>query len=168
MKAIFRIERALAECIQVDLTRPHPFAKERVGFIACGVAAIETGYLLLAHTYRPVDDADYENDARVGAMMGSGAIRQALQYAYNNRVAMFHVHRHEHRGTPEFSPLDVQENAKFVPDFWKVRSKLPHGAIVMSLDSMTGAWWNPHTKQAQNIDEMAVLGRPIVTHRKDS
>lgn len=163
MRAIFRIERSLLNSIHVDLSRPHSFAHERVGFIACSVGALADGHLLLAHTYLQVDDDDYENDPRVGAMMGASAIRKALQYAYNNHVAMFHVHRHEHRGRPGFSPVDMRESAKFVPDFWKVSPKIPHGAIVLSHDSMRGAWWNPESKLAQYIDELTVLGRPIVT-----
>lgn len=165
MKAILRIERALLDSIHLDLNRPHRFAQERVGFLACGLGALEEGYLLLASSYQPVEDGDYENDPRVGAMMGPGAIRKALQFAYNHPVAMFHVHRHEHRGAPQFSPVDVRENAKFMPDFWKVRPKFPHGALLLSHDAMTGAWWHPGSRQVHYVDEITVLGRPLMTYR---
>lgn len=165
MKAILRIEQALLDSIHADLNRQHRFANERVGFVACDIGMLEDGYLLLASSYLTVEDGDYENDPRVGAMMGPGAIRKALQFAYNHTVAMFHVHRHEHWGLPQFSPVDVRENAKFVPDFWKVRPKFPHGALVLSLDAITGSWWNPGSRQTLSIDEIAVLGRPVITYR---
>lgn len=165
MKAIFRIERALLDQIHKDLSRSHPFAAERVGFVACAVGTLDGGHLLLASSYHPVADADYEDDPRVGAMMGSAAIRKALQFAYNQPVAMLHVHRHEHRGRPEFSPVDISESAKFVPDFWKVRPKLPHGMLVLSKNAATGAWWDPATKAVNYMDEVTVIGRPIMTYR---
>ncbi|MBC2729973.1 hypothetical protein [Thiobacillus sp.] len=168
MKAIFRINRALLDEIHSDLNRRHPFAVERVGFIACGAAALPDGYLLLAQSYHPVADEHYEEDLLVGAMMGSNAIRKSLQLAYQEPVSMFHVHRHEHRGKPHFSRVDVQESARFVPDFWKVRPNKPHGAIVLSHDSMSGAWWNPESKKAQSFAEMAVIGRPTFTYREEA
>ncbi len=161
MKVAFRINRALLSLVHDDLSRPHPFAHERVGFIGCRVAALQDGHLVLADTYQPVHDDDYEDDPTVGAMMGAGAIRKALQFAYQHPVAMFHVHRHEHKGLPGFSRTDVRENAKFIPDFWKVRPATPHGAIVLSYDAIAGAWWDPATRQAQPIDEFAVLGQPL-------
>jgi hypothetical protein len=165
MRAIFRIERRLLESIHTDLNREHKYAAERVGFISCRVGALAEGYLLLAQSYHPLEDQDYEDNPLVGAMMGSNAIRKALQYAYNNTSAMFHVHRHEHNGKPRFSKIDVSESAKFIPNFWNVRPKLPHGTIVLSHDSMVGAWWNPKSKSSQLIDELAVIGRPVIIYR---
>lgn len=162
MKAVFRINRTLVDQIHEDLSRPHRFAHERVGFVACKTAALQDGLLVLAESYRPIHDDDYEDDRTVGAMMGPGAIRKALQFAFQNPVAMFHVHRHEHRGQPGFSRTDARESAKFVPDFWKVRPSLPHGAIVLSLDGIAGSWWDPATRQIQPIDEFAILGRQLL------
>lgn len=163
MKVIFRIERALLDAIHADLNRLHPFAAERVGFIVCRIAYLTDGQLLLAQSYKQIADEDYENNSHVGAMMNANAIRKALQFAYNNSVAMFHVHRHEHVGRPKFSSIDVREYGKFVPDFRKVQPTLSHGAILFSYDSMIGAWWCPKSKQPHYIDEMAVIGRPVVT-----
>ena len=161
MKTVFRIQNALLKSIHVDLSRPHPFAHERVGFIACRVGGLPEGQVLLADSYCVVADEDYENDPSVGAMMGSGAIRKALQFSYSEGTAMFHVHRHEHKGKPGFSKIDISEGGKFVPDFWNVNRSMPHGMIVLSKDSMTGAWWDPKNKQTQYIDEMVVIGRVI-------
>jgi hypothetical protein len=161
MRTLFRIERRLIDEIRADLTRPHAFAYERVGFIACRVGEIENGFTLLAERYLPVADEDYEDDPRVGAMMGSAAIRKALQVAYRDQVSMVHVHQHEHRGVPRFSSIDLYESAKFVPDFFKVCKDVPHGTLVLSQDAMVGMAWNPSTRARCAMTELSVIGRPL-------
>lgn len=138
----FRISQALLKVIHDDLDRPHQFAAERVGFVACNFKKAANGNSeFTASNYYPVADEHYVDNPRVGAMMGPSAIRTALQLAYQNPVSMFHIHRHDHRGTPRFSPVDGRENSRFIPDFWKVRGHQPHGAIVLSLSSMFGMCW---------------------------
>jgi hypothetical protein len=118
MKLVFRIEGKLLDRIRADLRRPHPFAHERVGFISAKAGALPAdGLTIMAVDYHPVADDHYLDDPRVGAMMGSAAISKALEIAYRTNSSMFHVHLHEHAGTPQFSPTDTSENAKFVPDF---------------------------------------------------
>lgn len=162
MKLIFRIPGPLLLEIRADLARPHDFAAERVGFISCNVASLsDGGILILARTFHQVDDDDYLDDHRVGAMMGPDAIRKALQLAYKLPTALFHVHVHEHRGTPWFSRTDLSENANFVPDFWHVRPTFPHGAIVLSLDSMAGMCWIPGKPKPLRIQDFARIGAPM-------
>jgi hypothetical protein len=161
MRTLFRIERSLIDESRSDLARPHPFAHERVGFIACRVGAIEGGYTLLAERHLPVADEDYDDDPRVGAMMGSAAIRKALQVAYRDQVSMVHVHQHEHRGVPLFSSIDLRESAKFIPDFFKVSKDVPHCALVLSRDAMAGMAWSPNTRTPRPITELSVIGRPL-------
>lgn len=163
MNTAFRIERALLKRVHSDLSREHPFAAERVGFIACEMGSVNDGALLLAHEYLVIDDEDYEYSPSpdVGAMMGPGAIRKALQYAYNSEAVMLHVHRHDHVGCPQFSRLDLKESAKFVPDFWKVRPNVPHGTLVLSRDAMFGLCWDPASRQPTPINQLSVIGRPL-------
>lgn len=162
MKTAFRIERSLLERVHQDLSRPHEHAHERVGFIACSTAGLEGGQLLLADEYLPVADEDYANNPSVGAMMGPAAIRKALEYAYGRHgVSMLHVHRHDHRGVPGFSKVDLSESARFMPDFWKVRAGVPHGIVVFSFNSMVGLAWDPATRRPEPIEQMAVVGRPV-------
>lgn len=166
MKTSFRITRDLLTEVHNDLSRPHPFAAERVGFISCGVGKItDIGIVILAQKFHPVANEHYINDLSVGAMMGSAAIRIALQFAYQRQVSMFHVHRHEHYGQPRFSRVDLRESARYIPDFWKVRPNLPHGTIVLSHDSMFGLCWHPGTKTPVPIDTYSVVGRPTSTIR---
>lgn len=161
MRVSFRVTRTLLDKVHADLSRPHQFALERVGFFACKTAASGDGFLLLALEYLPLADEDYEDDARYGAMMGPGAIRKALQHAYRHNVSMMHVHRHEHAGVPRFSPDDIAENAKFVPDFFKVRPRLPHGAVVLSHNALFGEVWEPGTNDRRNLNQASVIGRQL-------
>lgn len=153
--------------IHADLSRPHEHAAERVGFVACRLAGLPNdGIAILAQTYLPVADDQYERSFVVGAMMNADAIRTALEYSYNRRTAMFHVHRHDHRGPPLFSAIDMSEASRFVPDFWKVQPELVHGALVLSFDAAHGQWWDPHTRQARPFDEYITVGRPMTLQRK--
>ena len=157
-----RLTRVLLERVHADLSRPHPHALERVAFISCRQAQLWNGDLeLLVQDLHPVADDDYEHDATVGAMLGASAFRRALQIAYNAPFSMFHVHRHEHRGTPGFSNADIREAHKYVPDFWKVRPGFPHGILLLSHDSATGLAWNPQTRSPEKIPRISFVGAPI-------
>lgn len=161
MKIIFKCTSELLVRIHMDLRRPHAFAHERVGFIAAGLTAAGDDVLILSRDYRPVEDADYLRDHTVGAMMGPEAIRKALQWALCSRVALFHVHTHGGRGLPGFSGVDVRENAKFVPDFFKVAPQCVHGAVVLSADAARGQVWLGRREQYRHIDEFSVVGIPM-------
>lgn len=158
MRIEFRMTENLLDHIHNKLSLPHTFAAERVGFISCGISELPNNDLLiLGESYLPVADNDYINSPKYGALMGSPAIRKALQFTYQNRRAMFHVHRHEHKGHPKFSSVDLRESAKFVPDFWKVQPRLPHGIIVLSHDSMTGLCWHPDSNKQIPIKQFSII-----------
>ncbi|MHB8562407.1 MAG: hypothetical protein ACYDDA_00405 [Acidiferrobacteraceae bacterium] len=162
MTVLFKLTRDLVNEVRRDLARPHPFAAERVGFISCRVGRLSpSGVIVLAHNYYPVADDDYMDDPTVAAMMGPGAIRHALEHAYNTGSSMFHVHQHEHRGPPAFSRIDTREARKFVPDFWHVQPKMPHGAIVLSLNAATGLCWLPTTREVVKIAKITMVGAPL-------
>jgi len=166
MKVVFKIMDTLLDEVRRDLIRPHEFAAERVGFLVCRPARLNGGgIVILAHDYSPVDDPDYVDDPSVGAMMGPRAIRKALEFALNNQSGMFHVHMHEHFGRPRFSRVDIRESARFVPDFWNVRSEMPHGAVVLSNDSACGSCWVPGVSIPIAISEVRVVGSPMVSIR---
>ena len=162
---IFRAPSDLWETVRRDLERPHPFAAERVGFLVCRAAKLAgEGLAILATAFDSVADEDYLDDPSVGAMMGPTAIRKALQRAYNNGaedLSIFHVHMHEHRGLPGFSPIDVRENKKFVPDFFNVAPVMPHGAIVLSRNQAAGLCWYAQHAVPVPIDRFASVGAPL-------
>jgi len=90
-------------------------------------------------------------------MVGSAAISKALEIAYGSKASMFHVHLHEHLGTPRFSPTDTRESAKFVPDFFKVAPGMPHGAIV----------WSPRPSNRPLLAANDAAARPDLRRGRD-
>ena len=161
MRVQFKITSDLMTSIRSDLRRPHPFARERVGFVSAGLSASRDKVLVLAREYRPVRDSDYLDDPRVGAMMGPTAIRRALQWAMQDGVALFHVHSHGGSGIPSFSGIDLRENGKFVPDFLKVAPRSAHGAIVLSDTAARGQVWFDHSRPHKFIASFVEVGVPL-------
>ncbi len=158
MKIEFRLTVNLLDRIHKQLSLPHSFAAERVGFISCGVSELpHNGLLILGESYLPVADNDYIDSPHYGALMGSSAIRKALQFSYKNCKTMFHVHRHEHEGNPHFSSIDLRESEKFIPDFWKVQPNMPHGIIVLSHNSMSGLCWYPNNAKPKPIKIFSII-----------
>jgi hypothetical protein len=157
MNVIFRTTAHFLQGVRQDLSRPHPFAAERVGFVSIRAAQAHGALILLAQDYHPVADEDYVDDPRVGAMMGQEAIRKALNVALLQPLGVIHVHLHDHSGVPLFSRVDLTEQLKFVPDFFKVRRSMPHGAMVLSHDRARGrVWLDPGT--IIEISEFNVVG----------
>jgi hypothetical protein len=162
MKVVFKIAEGLFCSVMEDLRRPHAFALERVGFLLCRPGDLPGGGLsIFAGAFHSVADEDYLDDQTAGAVMGSDAIRKALQASYNKNASMFHVHIHEHKGKPAFSGTDKRETALFVPDFWHVQPALPHGAVVLSKDSAFGQCWIPGIAMPQEITDFISVGAPI-------
>ena len=167
VKVAFKLTADLLHRTREQLVLPHPFAAERVGFLSCRVGAVKpSGWLVLAHDFHPVEDNDYLEDFSVGAMMGPTAIRKAMQFAFNNEVAMFHVHMHGHRGQPWFSGTDLRENANFIPDFWHVRPHSVHGALVLSKDSLAGMCWHPQSPRPLRFNDFSIVGSPMSLLRR--
>jgi hypothetical protein len=165
MTTLFRAHTDLLREVRDDLCRPHPFAAERVGFLLCRAGRLkDNGLVILAGGYHLVEDDDYLDDPRVGAMMGPAAIRKAMQRAYNGGaqdIGLFHVHMHDHAGMPGFSRVDLTEYNKFVPDFFNAVPAMPHGAIVLSLDRAIGLCWRTRDAQPERIDRFASIGAPL-------
>ena len=161
MKVRFKITTALLTTIRTDLKRSHPFAYERIGFVSAGLSASCDDVLALARQYRSVNDDEYLADPSVGAMMGPEAIRRALQWAMQDGVALFHIHPHGGSGIPSFSGIDLRENAKFVPDFFKVAPQCAHGAIVLSDTAAHGQIWFDRSQPHQFITSFVEVGVPL-------
>lgn len=161
MKTSFKISQALLSSIRQDLHRAHPFAFERVGFIACSAAYTADGLIIMAYDYEPVPDDEYLRDSHAGAMMGSNAIRRGMNLALNRGkedVSVFHVHQHYGAGIPRFSGTDTRETAKFVPDFFHAAQKMPHGALILSDDRATGRIWIAEDATPLPLDRIMSVG----------
>jgi hypothetical protein len=153
----FRATRSFIQEVRRDLSRPHAFAHERVGFITVRAASGADGLVLLAENYYPVADNEYVRDNTVGAMIGQEALRKALDLALLQGVGVFHVHMHFPSARLWFSATDLREQAKFVPDFFKVCPQMPHGAVVLNDKTLAGRIWTAPA-QVKNIDEFNIVG----------
>lgn len=161
MRIQFRIAALLLDEIRADLARPHPFAFERVGFIIARCTHSTSGIIILAARYVVVPDEGYEHDESVGAMMNQVTIFSAMQLAFTEKVSIFHVHEHPGIGTPRFSNTDQRENAKFTQSFINVRPEYPHGALVLSANSLAGVCWVPGARTSSRIDQFTAVGSHV-------
>ncbi|MCB1735185.1 MAG: hypothetical protein H6981_06180 [Gammaproteobacteria bacterium] len=159
MKAILKAPSKLWSAAHEDLARRHPFAAERVGFFFAKAAVTGDGVLLLLAThYEPVVDEDYVFNPQVGAMIGSEAIRKAMQASYKNHSALIHVHSHGGRGRPEFSATDTSGAAQFVPSFFNAVPGMPHGIVVLSGDSARGLLWTAAESKPRFLTGFVTVG----------
>lgn len=162
MKTLFRATTDFTTAVRQDLSRPHHFADERVGFIAVRATAGHEHLVLLADQYDPVADQDYVRDPTVGACIGQEALRKALEIALLQPVGMFHVHAHFFLpGRLWFSRIDLREQLKFVPDFFQARDTVPHGAIVVNEAGAAGRLWLSPTV-TKKIDEFNSMGTTVI------
>jgi len=159
---ILRLHRRLVDAVRTDLRRPHAFAAERVGFIFARPPPRERSHVQVAFDYEPVPDSDYVNDDCVGARFNGAALRAALQRSLDLGAAAFHVHLHDHRGFPSFSVTDERSMTEFVPPFANLVPTSTHGALVISADSIVGAYWNVRAAHFCRL-EIGVVGFPLLT-----
>ncbi len=151
-----KITKGLVDEIVADLSRPHPFAFERVGFLTMSAGHLRSGMILLAISYLAVPDDGYVEDDRAAAVINETTIRRAMQIAYTSRVGIAHIHLHDHKGPPGFSGIDEVETSKFMPPFTSVCPERPHAAIIKSRDSFVGRCWINNIVSA--ITEFQVIG----------
>jgi hypothetical protein len=156
-----KLPNRLLDEITAHLRQPHPVALERVGFVACGGGNAPGGIVILAQSFHPVRDEDYEADRLVGARIGSRAVQSALELAYRRPLSMLFVHEHGHSGKPYPSQVDVDCWRELVPNFWHVRPELPHGALILSDDNAMGTVWVPNQADVFPINNFTVVGRQL-------
>lgn len=161
MNVAMRMTDRLWTNLHADLDRVHAFAYERVAFVSCRPADDGNGgLLLLADKMHVVPDEHYERQPNMPVTITGRAFSPMLGLAYREAVGIFHVHRHEHSGPPRFSGVDLSEASKFVPDFWKVRPRFPHGVLVLSHDSIFGLVFQQHSPKPQGISRFSIVGTP--------
>lgn len=166
MTFVCRMTGDFASRMREDLLHPHAYAYERVAFISARPAEVGDGLVLLAWEYHPVADEDYVANPKVGAMMSETAIRKAMQIAWRSKCSMIHVHLHDHKGMPRFGRLDLEENGRFMPEFFNVQPLLPHAVIVLSHDAAAGLIWLERGRAPVPFDEIVEVGHPIRISRR--
>jgi hypothetical protein len=160
MKTRLRMTQSMFAKMVVDLRRPHEFAAERVGFLFSRQSVTPSGALLLAFKYAPIRDEQYIRDESVGARFDSSSIREAMQTALSDGMSTFHVHLHDHSGTPRFSGTDVREMQALMPCFVNVCPNRVHGALVLSTDSATANGWSAGQPHGEKV-RVTVVGSPL-------
>lgn len=160
MRITIKMTSVLFDALQRDLRRPHAFAAERVAFLKTRVGTMPGGIVLLPLEIVAVPDECYVPAPGVGAAIGEEMLRNALQIARTERVAMIHVHLHDHVGRPAFSIVDREETARFMPSFAYVQPELPHAAIVLSRDGLVGRCWRKGSRP-DAIHEIAIVGSTV-------
>lgn len=138
MKVELRIPGAIRAEAMKDLARPHPFAFERVGFLATTTTLLSPDHhLVLVTGYCPVPDEHYMDDDSVGACIGGEAIRAAMQRVIDESKGQLHVHLHNHAGPTGPSFTDRRGLPPVVRSLATVGPNQASGYLIFSADS---AW----------------------------
>jgi len=153
-----------AEMVQ-DLSRPHPFAAERVGFAFGRIGSLtDEDRLILLTRYHSIPDDQYMDDVTVGARIGPDAMTWAMQAVYHGRSShegIFHIHVHGHQGEPSMSSTDRRETPSLMPGFQSVGRDSAHGMIILSLDHCSASVWFPSQPEPEPVASTSVIGVPV-------
>lgn len=161
-KIRFKIPKQIYDLMQEDLRREHLFAYERVGFLFTTSKLINGDTILvLAKDYLPVEDDDYIEDNTVGAKINSSAIRKAMQRLLDKKEGCFHVHLHDHKGTPSPSLTDKKGLSGVVDSFCNVSSKQTNGYLILSESSFYVSAKLGHKIDFDLTQQISVVGYPL-------
>lgn len=158
----FKIPKQIYNLMQEDLKREHLFAYERVGFLYTTSKLINNHTLLvLAKEYLPVCDDDYINDTSVGAKINSDAIRKSMQRLLDKKEGCFHVHLHDHVGTPSPSFTDKRGLSGVVESFCNISSKQANGYLILSKNSFYVSAKLGSEPDFSIAEQILVVGYPL-------
>lgn len=162
MRVRVRIPRGLYARVRADLARRHEFAYERVGFLSARLGNVAGNRpLILLTDYHPVPDDQYVDDPKSGARINSVAIREAMQRVLDAGTGAFHVHSHEHRGRPGFSPMDMEETPRVVSGLRVAGPAQAHGMLLLSNDHCVAHVWMPASDKPVATAGISVVGYPL-------
>ena len=165
MKVAIKMTGPLYREIVHDLSRRHPFAAERVGFVFGRIGTLtEHAKLICLNRYHSIPDEQYVQDETVGARIGSDALTWAMQALHHGRPVkegIFHFHIHPYQGETNMGRTDRRELPKLIPGFQSVAREAPHGIIILSSDHGSGWVWLPGTKEPLPADTFSVIGSPL-------
>ena len=157
-----RFPRLIYDQVRADLVRPHVHAAERVGFLSTSLKTYSDGsFLLLVNDYHPVDDNEYVPDFKVGARIGSLAIRAAMQRVLDTRRGAFHIHMHLGTGIPYQSITDRTELPRLIESLRLVGPDQAHGIFLLSEDTCTCWVWLPGQDKAISPELITLVGYPL-------
>lgn len=157
-----RIPRKLLDDVRADLSRPHSFAAERVGFLYGRLAGAAPSLVLITG-YEPVADDRYIKDPYSGARIDSQAIRAAMQSVLDRGQGGFHVHMHHWPGRPVLSRMDAEEIPPVVTGLRRVGLAHAHGIVLLHTEECAAWVWLPGQDDAVVAESVSVVGFPLQT-----
>lgn len=165
MNATIRVTRDFLDPVLEDLSRPHPFADERVGFIFTKFAAAGLdASLVLTVSYVPLRDEHYVADDTVGARIGTEAIRMAHQRCLSSRLGCLHIHMHPARWPPWFSKVDLEMLHGLAPSLQRMAPAAAHGGLVIAGRRAAGLLWLPGAAGPLEA-HVSIVGFPLTLER---
>lgn len=129
-----------------DLSRPHPFAFERVGYL---LGEIRDGILIL-NEWISFDDSLYEENEDVGARVGANGMTLLMKKAFSEKKLFFHTHLHDFQDIPSFSGVDMRSLMEVTPSLFDFSGTGPHGAFLIGRESSKLIWWDEKKCQKKN------------------
>jgi hypothetical protein len=169
MRVKIRLSRHLNDGMRSDLSRPHPFAAERIGLLYVRLSEAGEGrWVILMTDYAPIADDRYIDDPSSGARIDSQAIRGAMQGVLDRQQGVFHVHRHEWSGIPRLSAMDSREIPRVVDGFRKVGPEFAHGIVLLSSDQYAAWVWLPGAEHPVQVEAVSIVGYPLEIFRGES
>ena len=167
MKVALKMTRRLIDHTLAELNRPHAYAAERVGFLACRRVTSKGCVTLLGYEYMPVADAHYVRDLTCGARIDGRAIRAAMERSIADKCSLVHVHTHGSYGQPEPSHTDKKELPGIAESINNVVPNANHGWIVLSGDGVTGEIIM-QDKKLGIIRDLRIVGEPMLLPQRPS
>lgn len=144
MKTQFK--KGLFEKVIQDLSRPHSFAFERVGYLFGGIQD-ET---LRLDDWLSFDDSHYEENDDVGARIGVEGMTYLMKKAFVEKKHFFHTHLHDFQDIPTFSGIDLKSLLEVTPSLFDFSGKETHGAILIGREKSKLVWWTEKKCKAKN------------------
>lgn len=129
-----------------DLSRPHPFAFERVGYL---LGEIKDEILIL-NEWMSFEDFYYEENEEVGARIGFEGMTLLIKKVFNSKKHFFHTHLHEFQAIPSFSGVDMRSLLEVTPSLFDFSGTGPHGAFLIGRESSKLIFWNERNCQKKN------------------
>ena len=164
-----RLTRKLLEGVRADLSRPHAFAAERVGFLFGRLGTAGPDSLLVIMTgYEPLGDDRYIDDPRSGVRIDSQAIRGAMQGVLDRGEGVLHVHMHEWPGRPRLSRMDAEEIPRIVTGFRRAGPAYAHGIFLLHAEECAAWVWLPGEDEAVVAEAVSVVGYSLQVFREDA
>ncbi len=156
-----KMTKLIFDNMRADLSRPHPFAFERVGFVLARKEMSGDTLTIFATSYQPILDTLYIDDQEVGAKIGAEALRGIMQRAYLAKDCILHVHLHDHLGQPRFSKVDRIGYNQMIPSFHNIGGTAVHGGMIFSHDSAAGLIWTSKDKEPSPVNKLSIVGYPL-------